>query len=424
MISISGIELSYVIARRRKSWRILTLGIIIIDCTELLIDCLDELLETDASVILAGDFNFPKINWHSELPCQHVSGSSQSIFVNFVTSRALYQGVKDPTRSDNILDLVLTNDPFAVFAVECDEPFSTSDHNMVSFQILYRNSSTMQSLDIYNYGLADWDNIRSSLNDVDWSDLFSDCENGDDMWIVFHSKLFQLIDLFVPKQRKYFAKNHSSGLYYSKKISKLQSHKLLCWRKYKRFKTVECKVRYNDAARAYRQAIVDHVRNKEEAVINSNNLGKFFNLANRKFASKSGIGPVQSDNGIYCTDPAEKAAILGDFFSSVFTVDDNSMPIPEVNSSLFPDGLNNIVFDRMRVLKVMNKLKVGSAGGPDNLKPIFLKSLANELAGPLSHIIEILFHSGCVPSSWKLAHITPVFKKGIRLWRLTTDPCL
>ena len=61
---------------------------------------------------------------------------------------------------------------------------------------------------------------------------------------------------------------------------------------------------------------------------------------------------------------------------------------------------------------ITTKLKVGSAGGPDNLKPIFMKSLANELAGPLSHIFEILFHSGCVPSSWKLAHITPVFKKG------------
>ena len=35
------------------------------------------------------------------------------------------------------------------------------------------------------------------------------------------------------------------------------------------------------------------------------------------------------------------------------------MPIPEVNSSLFPDGLNNFVFDRMRVLKVIIKLKIG-----------------------------------------------------------------
>jgi len=88
------------------------------------------------------------------------------------------------------------------------------------------------------------------------------------------------------------------------------------------------------------------------------------------------------------------------------------MPIPEVNSSLFPDGLNNFVFDRMRVLRVIIKLEIGSAKRPDNLKPIFLKSLANELAGPLSHIFEILFHSGCVPSSCKLACIPPVFKKG------------
>ena len=42
------------------------------------------------------------------------------------------------------------------------------------------HSSTIQSMDIYNYGLADWDSIRSALNGVDWYNLFLDCASGDE----------------------------------------------------------------------------------------------------------------------------------------------------------------------------------------------------------------------------------------------------
>ena len=37
-----------------------------------------------------------------------------------------------PTRDNNILDLVLDDDPIAVYELHCDMPFSTSDHCLIS----------------------------------------------------------------------------------------------------------------------------------------------------------------------------------------------------------------------------------------------------------------------------------------------------
>ena len=43
---------------------------------------------------------------------------------------------------------------------------------------------------------------------------------------------------------------------------------------------------------------------------------------------------------------------------------------------------------------------------------MFLKKLSKSLTLPLTLLFEHLFHFGCVPQPWRLAHITPVFKKG------------
>lgn len=58
-----------------------------------------------------------------------------------------------------------------------------------------------------------------------------------------------------------------------------------------------------------------------------------------------------------------------------------------------------------KLLKGLNPYK---AAGPDQLKPIVLQTLHKELA-PLD--------SGKLPSTWKEANVTPIFKKGDK-----TDP--
>ncbi|BHF64219.1 hypothetical protein SprV_0200721900 [Sparganum proliferum] len=52
--------------------------------------------------------------------------------------------------------------------------------------------------------------------------------------------------------------------------------------------------------------------------------------------------------------------------------------------------------------------------GPDAIPPKLLKELAPEMSKPLALILHTSFVTGCLPSDWKSATITPLFKGGSR----------
>lgn len=82
--------------------------------------------------IIAGDFNLPDINWTS------LSARGSLLYDSFLemfNQNALFQLVEGPTRKDNTLDLIMTNDDLSVINVSVIEPFSLSDHSSIEFKI-------------------------------------------------------------------------------------------------------------------------------------------------------------------------------------------------------------------------------------------------------------------------------------------------
>ena len=69
-------------------------------------------------------------------------------------------------------------------------------------------------------------------------------------------------------------------------------------------------------------------------------------------------------------------------------------------------------FPHISILKKLEKLKADKAGGPDCLSPNLLRRIAPFIAHQLSWLFETSFLSNYIPPVWKLAHVTPVFKKG------------
>ncbi|KFP90390.1 RNA-directed DNA polymerase from mobile element jockey, partial [Apaloderma vittatum] len=59
-------------------------------------------------------------------------------------------------------------------------------------------------------------------------------------------------------------------------------------------------------------------------------------------------------------------------------------------------------------------LKVHKSMGSDEIHPRVLKELAAEVATPLAIVFERSWQSGEVPTDWKRANITPIFKKGTK----------
>ena len=76
---------------------------------------------------------------------------------------------------------------------------------------------------------------------------------------------------------------------------------------------------------------------------------------------------------------------------------EHEMSLPDINSDL--------------VKKLLQELKSSKSPGPDGIHPQVLKELASELATPLTKIFQSIMITGWIPQSWKIAHITPIFKK-------------
>ena len=69
-------------------------------------------------------------------------------------------------------------------------------------------------------------------------------------------------------------------------------------------------------------------------------------------------------------------------------------------------------FEPDSVLNELNKLKPFKSPGPDNLHPYVLKSIAETLCTPLARIFQSSLDSMRLPTIWKHANITAIYKKG------------
>jgi hypothetical protein len=125
----------------------------------------------------------------------------------------------------------------------------------------------------------------------------------------------------------------------------------------------------------------------ESKIIESRNNASFYNYVNKKLSSSSKVGMLLDEQ--YATSDEDKANLLNRYFSSV-----------------------NVKFTTEMIIRLCKKIKPTFTCDPDNYTPYLLKRLINVLAYPLSHIFNSLMSIGKIPSAWKKAVVTPLFKKG------------
>ena len=88
-----------------------------------LIYILGKLISVPHSIIITGDFNLPNLNWSNN------ESETKHIFKEFITNASLIQHIYFPTRSSNILDLLITDNSSLISNLTSLPPFLTSDHD-------------------------------------------------------------------------------------------------------------------------------------------------------------------------------------------------------------------------------------------------------------------------------------------------------
>ena len=67
-----------------------------------------------------------------------------------------------------------------------------------------------------------------------------------------------------------------------------------------------------------------------------------------------------------------------------------------------------------KVRRKVQRLRPGSAAGPDSVGPQLLQKLIESLDRPLAIIMQKSLNTGDVPRDWRSANVMPIFKKGSR----------
>ena len=260
----------------------------------------------------------------------------------------------------------------------------------------------------YDFTKADWSAINNHLFCIDCQTAFAECLDVPAQFDLWNDKLTEIIRPFIPV-KMYYSNSGVGPNKYPLHSRKLLSKKRSAWRIYKLSKSTAVHVRYKTIAAGYRKALYTLKCNRELALVNSVNTGAFYRYANSKLKSKVSVAPLITPSGDVTSYPIVKADLLNEYFSSIFQTDNNIIP---PSPQQLPILSINPVFTIVKVKIRMHKLDPKSVGGLDGVPPIFLKICQHSLSPPLAHLFSLSCTHSYLPPSWKLAYITPIFKKG------------
>ena len=113
------------------------------------------------------------------------------------------------------------------------------------------------------------------------------------------------------------------------------------------------------------------------------------------------------------SDSSSKSDILNKQFQSVFTKK-STTATPRLFGNKYP-SIGNLSIALKGVQKLLEKINISKAAGPDIIPGRMLNMLAPELAPIVHAIFTQSLDTGELPRDWSLANVAPIFKKGKRV---------
>jgi len=369
-------------------------------------ECIKIACDNNRSVLVMGDFNYPDINW-----TMLKADNNGQKFLKLVLDCYLEQHVLNPTRMNNILDLVLTNELNIKDGIQFLAPVDKSDHNVLTWSIECNNTQSIQKEQLC-YNRADYVAMRAfvkrHLADIDSSDM-----TASTMWHYFNDIMKEAIIKFVPCRS---AVSKSKPLWMTAKVLRSVKKKHKLWKKWRDSADGNAELKYKKQANKASKVVRSAKRDFERKI--AKNIKKdsksFFKYARSKTRVKTTVGPLLDANDVLVGDDKEMGELLNTFFASVFTKEgqDNLPAAKKCFHGGDNERLCTFTISPEMVKAKLAKLKMNKAPGVDLVGTRMLIELADEISYTVAELFNKSLSSGDIPQDWKLANITPIFKKG------------
>ena len=374
------------------------------ECTDLLESIRQQAIH---GTIIMGDFNYRGIDWNLNT----VEGGEGQELLEIIEDLFLTQHVRNPTRGENILDLVISSEPGLVDNLQVICPVANSDHNVITWSSNFNIFRREVSRETLNYNRGDFNKINEVLKSINWKVEFSNKDTSS-MWESFTRRLLECTK-FIPKC---IIRKKKTAPWIKKKLvkrMKIRNKKFKEYndnpdyakqRKYRQLRN-QITGEIRRAKKEYEYRLAERIKEQPKA---------FYSYVNSKRLTRDTVGPLTDANGNLTDDDEKMSSILNDYFSSVFTQESiNNLPVA---SQQIMNGrgllLTTIEVTEEKVLKALIQTKSNKAAGIDGINSSLLKESRFGAVEPLTMIFKTSIEQGVVPEQWKRAEVTPIFKKG------------
>ena len=179
-------------------------------------------------------------------------------------------------------------------------PLGHSDHCIVDFNVIVRRTNHFVVADDktakkrFNWYRGDYESINEYVSRVNWDSLI--CYNPCALspWSAFIDVLWEAVDMFVPSISDKICRYKK----YLREVRKLISMKKKLCRKLKlQPRDLKPSWEYRECCNKFIINCLEMIKQEEEKVVKSNNLGDFYRYVNKRLSYRSPIGCLINDKG-------------------------------------------------------------------------------------------------------------------------------
>ncbi|XP_060583415.1 uncharacterized protein LOC132739673 [Ruditapes philippinarum] len=274
-----------------------------------------------SAIWITGDFNLPDINWtNNTIQGHQYKKSINEAFLHMEPDLGLTQMIDFHTRGNNILDLFFSNRPDLVN--QCSPMPGISDHHAVFIDTnmcVPRLKPPKHTL--LMWGKANIDNMKKKCSNLSDTILNLTDTNIEDCWTLFKHGCTHIVAEEVPARQTSQRYNQP---WVTRDIRRITRQKKRWFKRARRSNTQHDWDRYitikRQAQLTCRRAHDHHVASMLSE--DHENPKVFWQYIKSRKKENFGVAPLKKD-GITFSGSKQKADILNDQFTSVFTKEDD-----------------------------------------------------------------------------------------------------
>ena len=355
--------------------------------------------------VILGDLNLPNVDWD----LLHSNSKGETMILDSVQRGFWTQHVDFTTHNQgNTLDVVLSNSPELVAGVTDLGPVGSSDHSAIMAEI-HGPARVKETQELVpNWAKADWAGMGEWLGSRNWEELRH--TSVEQAWCCLKNHLLDATTKFIPMKTR---STPNKPPWMTPKIGKLLRRKRKMWQVFRENRMESNRHEHIKATKKVKAAVKDAKRKYERRLAKEGKRSKkrFYSYLKKNLSNRVGIGPLKNGETM-ATNNKDMANILNECYAKVFTKETDA---PDTHPEVWlaeEDHLSNIQFEEAAVKEKLQAIKTSSAPGPDKIWALVLNKMAAVLASPITTVFNTSMKEAKVPGDWKLANISPIYKKG------------